>query len=604
MNVQRRYGHAAVVQNIFSAVQRHGNSQTISRFTQLVVPVLKIALDAEVGSAKKDASFESIEHVAGIQQLRTDQVTQLHQQRATLPCFERIARLLCGDSADGPLPHAENEESQTRAREDDKDDDGSNSDPDDITDEDEGEERDEGGSEEVDDDEGGSEEVDDYEGSASESGSSAEQCRRRAATMIVATAVRARSQRLNRLPFLDRRVPPASTCPYFGPRDAPSSRHQHYSQSRKRALQILRSFNAKSLAHARELAKEPGRVKVLIFGNVDMYLRTYLQTVLTISTLMNMTMRTFMILPAHYRQEHVTRTALAPSQGKRELKMEELLDGRDETIPLSLFDVNEGLTEGVIEVVEDSSSMLGVVERLEAVDASDSDRPSGPAEPKTAERDETSSGIDEDDVTMDESDSILTTSSDAATWRQTEALGPQGVLLVVGDLKSHRNVEAAQAIRALHDIDEERLAYIHSLSAPWHLLLNWTYTIFKLHFSTEAVAKEASLERCRDALHRSATLIREKEPSYSEAMALLKDVFAGRVQNAVERTLGQKERRSSVRIWSPINESVVVEVVEATTKLLFSRKEMDAATLRKDDIGVNVRLFMRDAALAFELLMR
>ncbi|KAK0520391.1 hypothetical protein OC835_007220 [Tilletia horrida] len=393
---------------------------------------------------------------------------------------------------------------------------------------------------------------------------------------------------------------------------APASVHQMLqylgmSISRHRAIQLLAAFNAKAIERARQQAADPTRVKVLIYDNVDIYLRVAQQSVTKSNVLLNLTMRTLFVLPEAFSQTTVTSTSLAPLRAPRTLTMDEIVNAdsaayfnrlcrvqvaeqlllavqrksnapakqqtlqhirhylralRDahamdclpaeaaKTTPLPLLDVNEGTVEGVTEFLEDSAAVLGIVSREQEATNADAGAAASSATMNDAVSDTPSwtSACSED-----EDDPV----------RLTNALGSDGVMLVVGDLKSHRLVGSAQANRASDKTREGKLEYFHSLSAPWHLLLNWVYAIFKVHFPTEELGQEVSLERYRDALQRSKTLLREADPSFTEAWALMEDVFAGRMQHAFQ-------------------------------------SELDAAMRRHDDVGANARLFMRDAALAFD----
>ncbi|KAE8218941.1 hypothetical protein CF319_g7271 [Tilletia indica] len=377
---------------------------------------------------------------------------------------------------------------------------------------------------------------------------------------------------------------------------APASVHcmlQHLgiSISRQRSIDPLRQFNEKSLLRARALTADTSRVKVLLFDNVDIYIRTFQQNILHSNILLNLAMRTLLVLPALFHQSDVSSEHLKTLRQARRLTMENLagpesgnfmdqlcriqvaesllvISSRQSrapqkkkvveivredlkclrashsllclapeattTIALPLLDVDEGSTEGVAELLEDSALLLGV---LESSSSTDIESTSASNFDVAATAPEVSIGVQESIETVPVCDDVQSMSTESSVEyclppRLTSVLETDGILLAVGDLKSHRTVESAQSIRSQHDTKEERLEYVQSLFAPWHLVLNWVYAIFKAHFAKEGVGQDVALERCRDALRRSRTLLREEEPSFTEAWTLIKDVFAGRVQNA------------------------------------------------------------------------
>ncbi|KAE8254451.1 hypothetical protein A4X13_0g3416 [Tilletia indica] len=384
----------------------------------------------------------------------------------------------------------------------------------------------------------------------------------------------------------------------------------------------ITKLSSAALAQARDLMDDASRVKVLLYDNVDIYLSVGAQRLTASAQLLNLTTRTLLRLPASFSSTSISMPALSALDRPRKLDAKEVLgDGKflrragmihimeaiqkicqhdlkearahqntfryiqeaigklkaehalDEiaaekwdVAPLSLLEENEGSIDGTIAVLAASALTLGILEDGPAIETQSSDS--------------------------------MSTGSDGDNYVQTSVLGAGGILLVVGDLKTHRNVEAAQHARQHHDRSHERLDFVRSSPAPWHLLLNWIWAIFRTHFSHSKVGYAACLERQRDALRRGRTALREEEPSFNEAWALIRHVFQGWIKAGTISEL--KSRRKDLSTWAPTSSESVCTLVEDVWVSMMSETATHAALKAKDEIGANARLFLRDAALALE----
>ncbi|KAK0523097.1 hypothetical protein OC834_006030 [Tilletia horrida] len=326
---------------------------------------------------------------------------------------------------------------------------------------------------------------------------------------------------------------------------------------------------------AQQLMKDSSRVHVLLFDNLDLYVRVRPGRVATNSHLVNLTTRTLLQLPASFAADAISAQSLAPlneeralseaeitgngaylrqagglflalellravdseqSAGRRRekttallrtvieesrdsLRIDELEPEKWDLAPLPLLEVNEGTTTGCLAVLEDTSVMLNVLK-----DGNDDQ----------GERN------DGNDPEADEGDTYLwdgdwaNTEDDARSLERTNVLPEGGTLVVVGDLSTHRNVESGLKSRSRHRKREERLDYFRSTFAPWHVHLNYIWAIFRVHFSSDKQGYAASLQRCRDALRRGKAALRQDEPSYNEAWSLIRHVFSGWVKRIFE----------------------------------------------------------------------
>ncbi|KAE8219205.1 hypothetical protein CF319_g7060 [Tilletia indica] len=398
--------------------------------------------------------------------------------------------------------------------------------------------------------------------------------------------------------------------------------------SRDASSDHLRALGVKAMEKAVDMMRQTERVTVLLFDNVDIYLRVHQNRVTSATNLVNLTSRTLLQLPESFKSSAVTESKLAVLQRERDLKMDELVsDGaflkesamlflgrellraveqrgkeglkrtndtlrllrefvedcrkthaRDEIeaapwliAPMTLIEENEGSLEGTLAVLEDSAISLGVLEENEADDTSN--------------------------IKMDIDDALSDIPA-VRTFSRTATLPAGAKMIVAGDLKTHRNVQAGLKARSEQERVDDRLDFYHSVPAPWHLLLNWVWTIFKTYFSIEKVGYVCSLERLRDALRRGKSALKEDEPSFNEAWALIKHIFAGWTRSLFGSELSKT--RKSIATWTPKDVVEIRTLVESVWAKAVTQTAIRAAQERKDEIGANARCFMRDAILALE----
>ncbi|KAE8257534.1 hypothetical protein A4X13_0g2293 [Tilletia indica] len=445
--------------------------------------------------------------------------------------------------------------------------------------------------------------------------------------VILSVILRARSQRTNRLQAL-------VGCLlrfHHAPKAVQTLINRLFlSTSRVTSRRHLKALNEKATEQAQDLMRDSSRVKVLLFDNVDIYLRVRAQRIGAASQLINLTTRTLLRLPESFHSDSITKEKLSPLSGKRKLALEEvygdgsffaesarlliaqeLLEsyqqsdagtrGRQQTVqliirvvrrlqdvhrkdeieakrwdfaPLPLLEENEGSIEGTMAVIENSALTLGILKDTSA----DDEIPGLGTESETGNTD--------------------SSSLDLPLLEQTDILGADGVLLATGDLKSHRNIEAGQNARKRHERDADRMDYVRSIPAPWHLLLNWVWTIFKVHFSQSKVGFSASLERQRDALRRGKTALREEQPSFTEAWALIRHVFSAWTRIVLSAEL--RKKRKDLATWTPTSEAAVMEVVDDVWNAAFHEGSIRRALLVGDEVGANARLLLRDVAFGLE----
>ncbi|KAL9934461.1 hypothetical protein V8E36_006917, partial [Tilletia maclaganii] len=427
-----------------------------------------------------------------------------------------------------------------------------------------------------------------------------------AQVVIVSLLLMARSQKMNRLQALIGCIIRFS----HAPRSVQTFlNHLSLSTSRGTSSRHLADLGARAKARAVEIMEDQARVKVMVFDNIDIYLRVRPERLTASSHLINLTSRTFFRLPCSFQAAAVSQERLRPLHGTRKLTIQDVagdpeflrraaklqiskellhnsstswrsrstkalldkvvrqlqsahvvdaLPSTDwESAPLPLLEENEGSVRGTIAVLQQTAEDLGLV---------------GISSPSTTP---------------------VQGSSSAHRFR-TSLLPADASFIVAGDLKSHRNVAAALEARSEYENDAERLSWYHSVFGPWHLHLNWVWTIFKSHFSSSKAGYEACLERLRDALRRGKTALREDKPSYNEAWLLIQQTFSGWISQLAHSVLDQQKK--DVKTWSPRDESAVLEVIDAIWLEGFHASSVRLAS----SSGASARLFLRDALLGLE----
>ncbi|KAL9938452.1 hypothetical protein V8E36_003075 [Tilletia maclaganii] len=463
----------------------------------------------------------------------------------------------------------------------------------------------------------------------------------RAVSVILSVALNLRSKRLNRLQaaiglLLRFQRAQISTHTMLN--------HLFLSSSRDTSTEHLRAVKDAAVLAAQRMMSDHSRVHVLLFDNVDLYVRTRPGRVTSTTSLVNLTSRTLLHLPASYTSGSISVSALSPlkdahtleesqivgdasflktsglrflgqelleavsivqkgqkggektiglvrdyvNQKLNELRIDELAAEKWDIAPLPLVEENEGTIEGTLAVLEDSAFLLGILRHPN--NNSMTAATSGSGENVTTEQNsQTRKGAASEPGPPDDVSSSSTDSAEGvAKAERTSTLRPGSVLLTCGDLKSHRNVGAGLKTRGRHEDEAERLDFYHSSWAPWHLHLNWVWTIVKVHFSSSKNGTPVSLERLRDALRRGKAALCENEPAYDEAWGLIRHVFSGwGVQKGIAS-------------WRPKDADAVAQVVDKAWATLLDGSALRKANSAHDEIGVNARLFLRHALLGLE----
>ncbi|KAL9936292.1 hypothetical protein V8E36_005134 [Tilletia maclaganii] len=321
--------------------------------------------------------------------------------------------------------------------------------------------------------------------------------------------------------------------------------HLFLSSSRDTSTEHLLAVKDAALLAAQRMMSDHSRVQVLLFDNVDLYVRKRPGRVTSTTALVNLTSMTLLQLPASYTPGSISVAALSPLKDAHTLEESQIVGdasflktsglrqkGGDKTIGLVRDYVNQKLNELRIDELAAEKwdiAPLPLVEENEAATSESGENVT------TEQNSQTRQGTASEPGPPDNVSSSSTDSSEgAAKAERTSTLRPGSVLLTCGDLKSHRNVGAGLKALGRHEDEAERLDFYHSSWAPWHLHLNWVWTIVKVHFSSNKNGFPDSLERLRDALRRGKAALCENEPAYDEAWGLIRHVFSGWVRKVLE----------------------------------------------------------------------
>ncbi|KAL9941019.1 hypothetical protein V8E36_000507 [Tilletia maclaganii] len=476
-----------------------------------------------------------------------------------------------------------------------------------------------------------------------------------AASVIVAVALNSHSQRSNRLQAalgLLLRFQNASKATQT------LLNRVKLRTSRKTTDRHLAQIQKAATRDAISMLQDSERIHVLLFDNVDIYLKSRSNRVSASAEIVNLTQRTLLQLPASFKASDVSVEALKPLDGFRRLTEAEL-KGSDEFLkrserlflarelrraiqneqqpsrnvepttkyashnialvaqyltnceeehridelpaeawdiaPLPLVEENEGTIEGALKVVEQSARLLGILACGDETSeiGHDASEKENDARDEDAERLASQKHFTADSFTLDEAPD-----DEHDDYQRTAILPPDRLFFALGDLKTHRNVEAGLKARSSHDHPADRMDYVRSLFGPWHLHLNLVWACFATHFSADKNGHSVSLERVRDALRRGKKALQEDQPSYTEAWNLLQHTFSGWVGLQFERAL--KKDKKSLSTWRPKDLEAVASLVAKVWDDTFTETALRTAQLRHDEVGTNARLLLRDVLFALE----
>jgi len=152
-------------------------------------------------------------------------------------------------------------------------------------------------------------------------GSSGEQTSkiRRAQVVIVSIVLMTRSRRMNRLQSLI-----GCMLRFFhGPKSIQTLlNHLSLSTSRGASIKHLASISSRAKARSVDIMKDHPRVKVLLFDNIDIYLRVLPERLTASSHLVNLTSRTLLRLPPSFQAAAISQAKLRPLRNSRALELQ------------------------------------------------------------------------------------------------------------------------------------------------------------------------------------------------------------------------------------------------------------------------------------------
>ncbi|KAL9931598.1 hypothetical protein V8E36_009595 [Tilletia maclaganii] len=374
------------------------------------------------------------------------------------------------------------------------------------------------------------------------------------------------------------------------------------------------------------------RVKVLLFDNIDIYLRVG-DRITASNRLVNLTSRTLLRLPSAFKASNISADKLQPFMSARSLGMKDIEGDPHFLQRAVMLQVAKELRQLLKEQADQSGQsqpsqssqpgdggvpsrspqrrprynwrpaqalrlldqVISSLFKAHTIDAVKPDKWDAKPLPLLEENEgsmrgtlavlaESARGLGIVEATPGSQSSSSTLS--LPPRRRFDVLPAGGTLLVAGDLKTHRNVAAAMETRREYADEAERLSWHHPV-----------WAIFKMHFSPDKVGYEVSLERVRDGLCGGKAALRAEEPSYNEAWQLIRQTFAGRIRQLAQTKLPRHRRLES---WLPQSTEEVMELLKDVEQSIDGRS-VAAAIRENNTLGAHARLFFRDAVLGLEL---
>ncbi|KAE8227577.1 hypothetical protein CF326_g7527 [Tilletia indica] len=354
------------------------------------------------------------------------------------------------------------------------------------------------------------------------------------------------------------------------------------SVSARTVHRAMEGLSARAVERARTLRKEQPERTVLLFDNVNIFVRHSTPKTTTSNSSVALTTRTLFTIPSdcqplvHSDLEAILRidrdrlttemmfgdndflqrsceiqmaVVLLPllnisklrrkrlqaalMSRKKRHAIHALAPSKTSTIPMKLFHVNEGTVEGTQEVLKRTKTELGI--------------------------------------------------------------GARDSFVVAGDLLSVMNVHASRHAARWEPDEKERLDGTYPVAGPWHLLLNWLYMMFRQYGNKD---RPNSLERLRQALGRGKTQLDMNKPHFEDGWRLLRCIWTGRLLAMLREEL-KHNGGATEQTWAPTSQQFFRTMSNLYARHM-SQDAVSEARAAGDGGRVNAILFLRDCVMGWE----
>ncbi|KAE8208824.1 hypothetical protein CF327_g7006 [Tilletia walkeri] len=279
------------------------------------------------------------------------------------------------------------------------------------------------------------------------------------------------------------------------------------SLSARTAHRAMESVSSQSIFQARRLIETHPCRTVLLFDNVNIYVKHSLQRIITSNVSIALTSRTLFTLPSQctpLQLDDVRRIAALD----RNMMTMETITGDDRFMDdAAQWHVAAALIP-ILTITEDRRSKLKAAlrRRLRKRTINRLDTEKTKIVPLKI--------MKENEGTVEGTKRVLEVTMESFKLDK-DAPDP---FLVAGDLLTVLNVFAARHAASWGKDTLDQLANVYAVAGPWHLLLNWVYGMFRTYGHCDA---GTSLERMRKILGRGKTELDMKRPQFDEGWRLL-----------------------------------------------------------------------------------
>ncbi|KAE8255150.1 hypothetical protein A4X13_0g3150 [Tilletia indica] len=353
------------------------------------------------------------------------------------------------------------------------------------------------------------------------------------------------------------------------------------SVSSRTISRAMETISNGAIVRARRLMETHPNRTVLLFDNVNIYVRHSMQSILAANSSIALTARTLFALSP--TSEPVTAASLAQilALDRKEVNME-MFDGVSDFFSAACtIHIATALVSSITLSTERKRALMRAIQhRVSKHTLSKLPVSKTPVVPLKL--------LNLNEGTVEGTRAVLDQSMQSLHYSE-QSPSP---FVVTGDLLTVLNVQAARDSAQWEKTPLARLETVYAVSGPWHLLLNWLYMMFHVYGTAN---RATSLERHRQLLGRGKTELDMKKPQFDEGWRLLRSVWAGKILCVLRRMLPNIDLNS----WEPSSKDFF-DTIERLVRENMVASAIDKATQDGDEDKRACGLFFRDCVLGWE----
>ncbi|KAE8221019.1 hypothetical protein CF319_g5552 [Tilletia indica] len=356
-----------------------------------------------------------------------------------------------------------------------------------------------------------------------------------------------------------------------------------FTVSDRTATRALESISSQSLRRAREVMETNALRTVLLFDNINIYVRHSNHTITASNTSIALTSRSIFTLPSQCHPISATDMSKLCALDRTKMTLPMILGDDDFLHRATVWHVSAALIP-LLEVDDARRQKLRAALRRRM-------------NQRTIQQLKTERTTVVPLKVMNVNEGTVIGTKKVLDQTMSDFgldLDDPDPFLVAGDLLTVLNVFAARSAAGWEKRARLQLSNVYPVAGPWHLLLNWVYSIFHTYGTIDG---PTSLERLRQVLGRGKTDLDMRKPQFNEGWALLRQVWTGKVLSAVQFELEQD--RESWAGWNPSAKDFF-STVERVVNKHMSQTAAHEAQCMNDPARATSVLFMRDCSLGWE----